>query len=100
MLKICLCLAVVFISLPRPAHAADQTCSFFAQQVQTSFDDYLKVKNAGIKRKGSSVSFNIVGVENDALQNLNNKIQIYKNLDCDVKALRQDMDKTSHGGKK
>lgn len=98
MLKICLFLAVVFISFP--TNASDETCSFFTQKIQASYGDYIKVKNTTGKRAGSSVSFDIVGIENHALQNLNNNIQIYRNLDCDVGALRQDMDKTPNGGKK
>ena len=98
MLKLCLLLGVVVMSFPGNAMA--ETCSFFAQQVQTSFDDYIRVKNSSAKQAGSSASFNIVGAENDVLQNLNNKIQIYRNLNCDVNTLRQGMENASSGSKR
>ena len=98
MQRLCLFCAIIFMSFP--AHAADEACEFFAQNVQTSFDDYLRAQNSVIKQKGSSINFNIIGVENDALQNLNNKIQIYRNLDCDVKILRENMNNIPDGRKK
>ena len=98
MFKYCLFLTVVFLSFP--AHAASETCSYFSNNVQTSFENYIRAKNSTIKQTGSSVNFNIIGVENDALQNLNNHIQIYRNLNCDVKILLQDMNKIGSGAKK
>ncbi len=98
MLKYSLFLVVLFLSFP--ANAASETCSYFAKNVQTSFNNYMHAKKSTIKQTGSSVNFNIIGVENDALQNLNNHIQIYRNLNCDVNILRQNMSKIGSSAKK
>ena len=98
MLKYGLFLAVALFSLP--ANAASETCSYFSNNVQTSFENYIRAKNSTIKQKGSSVNFNIISVENDALQNLNNHIQIYRNLNCDLKILRQDMNKIGNAAQR
>ena len=98
MLKYGLFLAIALFSLP--ANAASETCSYFASNIETSFESYIRAKNSTIKQTGSSVNFNIIGVENDALQNLNNHIQIYRNLNCDVKILRQDMNKIGNAAQR
>ena len=97
-LKYCLFLTVVFLSFP--TNAASETCSYFAKNVETSFENYIRAKKSTIKQTGSSVNFNIIGVENDALQNLNNHIQIYRNLNCDLKILRQDMNKIGNAAQR
>ena len=86
MIKYFLLFAVFF--LPFSANAASDPCSYFEKEIEASFKSYLRVKNGNDK---SPTSFNIVGAGSDALQNLNHQIQIYKNLNCDVQVLKQNM---------
>ena len=95
MLKYCLFCALVLLSFP--ANAASETCSYFAKEIQISFETYLRTKNSN---NNGNTSFNIVGAGSDSLQILDNQIQIYRNLGCDVKTLQLDMDKIHNSASK
>ena len=78
---------------PLPANAASKACAYFASNVQASFNNYVRVKNLQAKKSNLSIRFEDNTIEDGALQNLNNHIQIYRNLNCDVQIILKYMDK-------